>query len=527
MDESESLPDLTTLMAADLEGKPAVEAMKIAGLLIDLGGDAKMPEALDRAEGILVALTAAEALEPRWQSRAHYYHANIWSSRRRFAGHEASWVWRSTEIDNELLELRRAVAHSGFSQLSAVERAQVFTNLGNSLNHIGRFVEAIEAWDRALSSEPTLAMANGNRGLGLSHYASSVYDPGHSVVLALAARHALERACAPDALVESHGLEPALANFAAHGAAIDTYLDIPATATKVDLEDRSLGRGERERSYRRWCLANRLFLNPLNDVGPYAIAAQDVMTLPSLVTSSQDGPELPPAIHHFNGLKQEYATARFSLYEGLTDGGVHFSDRGVLLYDTLDFPAFGLGVERLKTAFRNAYALLDKIGFLLNSYLGLGHGERQVSFRNLWFRSGKGKDLHPALDGLGNWPLRGLFWLSKDIYEDAFRQVTEPDAQLLYELRNHLEHKFVAVRDDLLVATSVHAPAPPAPGVFAISVDQLTLRTLRQLKLARAALVYLAMGIHAEERRRASVRGKRVAVPMTLFTLDDRWKRRD
>lgn len=525
MDKNESPPDLTTLIATGLEGKSATEAMEIAGLLIDLGGEAGAPEALDRAEGILNGLTKVQTLEPRLQSRAHYYLANIWGWRRRLIGNEASWVWRSTEIDNELLELHRALAHPGFGQLHVVERAQVLTNLGNSLNHIGRFVEAIEAWDRALVFAPTLAMANGNRGLGLSYYASSLYDPGHNLALTIAARQASTRACAPDALVESPGLEPALATFAALGAAIDAHFEGSAF-TEVDLEGYSLGRSKRERAYRRWCLDNRLFLNPLNDVGPHPIAAQDIMTLPSLVTDLKGGPSPPPAIHYFNGLKQEYTTARFALYEGLTDRGVHFSDRSVLLYDTLDYPAFGVGVEHLKTAFRNAYALLDKVAFLLNSYFGLGHGERQVSFRNLWFRDGKGKKLHPTLDGRPNWPLRGLFWLSKDIYEDAFRQVTEPDAQLLYELRNHLEHKFVAVRDDMLLAATLHEPEPLA-GVFAISFDQLASKALRQLKLARAALVYLAMGVHAEERRRGAERGKRISMSMPLFTWKDRWKRRD
>ena len=274
--------------------------------------------------------------------------------------------------------------------------------------------------------------------------------------------------------------------------------------------------------------ANRLFLNPLNDVGPHAIAGRDVMTLPSItVTGSDGGPGPPPVIHYFNILKQEFATARYTLYEGIIDRGVHPSDRGVLLYNTLDYPAFGLGVERVKMAFRSAYALLDKLGFMLNVYLNLGHSERQVSFRNLWFKGAKGKELHPALDGLANWPLRGLYWLAKDVFEDTFREVTEPDAQALYELRNHLEHKFVGVRDSILLGLAPSAFTQPVPGVYAISFDLLVARTLRQLKLARAALIYLALGVHVEERRRRAERGDGLVMPITLDTWDDRWKRRD
>lgn len=228
-------------------------------------------------------------------------------------------------------------------------------------------------------------------------------------------------------------------------------------------------------------------------------------------------------------LKQEYITARFALYEGLTAKGVHFADRGVVLYDTLDYPCFDQGVERVKMAFRAAFALLDKMGFLLNTYLGLGHHKDNVNFRNLWFKGldVKKQVLHPKLDGLDNWPLRGLYWLSKDIYDDKFSQVTEPDAKLLSELRNHLEHKFVSVHDASFRTLMPSASLGPPSGLFDISFESLASQCLRQLKLARAALIYLSMGVHAEELRRATVRGNEMVLPMLLHTWEDGWKRRD
>lgn len=516
---------IVSLMAADIEALPPEDALHAISILVDLGGDASDAASLSKAVAALDHLQKRAHLAPGIDCRAHYCRANVWAWRRRMSGQAESWTWRSDEIDQELLELRRTVAHAAFLEIAPIARAQALTNLGNALNHIGRFVEAIEAWDRALAVAPNLAMANGNQGLGLIYYAGGLYDSGHRSLLVLAARHSLEVAGAPDALWESKGLEPARDHFAAKAAEIDRLFNIPAIAASFEPHNHSLGRSRREQAYRRWCLANRLFLNPLNDIGPIEIAAQDVMTLPTLVTPIEDGPGPPAVIRYFNVMKQEYASARFALFEGLSGKGVHFADRRVLLYNTLDYPAFGEGLERIKTAFRNAYALLDKVGFCLNVYLDLGHKERQVTFRNLWFETSKARALHPKFDGAANWPLRGLFWLSKDIFEDEFRQVTEPDARALYELRNHLEHKFVSVRDDSFMPLSLDEPV--VPGVFPINASDLAARTLRQLKLARAALIYLAMGVFAEERRREAASGGGLRLEMPLTTWADAWKRRD
>ena len=520
-------PSLASLMVQKLDGLSEDKAMQLIGAIIDQGGDEASVAALDHASGLLDQYLARN-VAARHACRAHYFRANIWSAKRHASPDWQAWLWKSEAIDGEILELRRALAHPGFEELEPRERAQIYTNLGNILNHTGRFIEAIEYWDRALSAVPKFAMACGNRGVGLGHYAHALYDPGHHRVLMIFAAESLAQACADDAVVESYGNEEAFGKFAAHLNDIWTRYDVPGIAGQIDMLNHSMGRGKKEREYRQWCLNNRLFINPLNDVGPNPIAARDVMTLPSITVGIDVGPGLPAVIHYFNIIKQEFCAARYALYEGIASSGVHFSDRGVLLYNTLDYPAFGFAVERMKMAFRGAYAVFDKTAFLLNAYLALGHKERQVNFRSLWFVKGKGKELHPALDGLANWPLRGLFWLSKDIFEDDFQAVTEPDAQSLYDLRNHMEHKFVTVHDWLMRAISPQLAEPRTAGIFDLPVTDLIAKTLRQLKLARATITYLSLGIHAEERRRAQEKGSdALSMPMLLDTWDDDWKRQD
>lgn len=525
MKNTGSKTTLSSLLSTDASGLSEHDAMELAAHIVDLSGDEKSLQGLDYAENLIDRIVGG-GISGCHACRAHYFRANIWSARYQLSGENEEWVWKSEVFDQELLELRKAVGHDGFSELPTLEQAQIYTNLGNALNHIGRFIEAIEYWDRAIAAVPKFAMAYGNRGLGLGHYAGAHYDAGHEAVLMMAAFSSFGEACSEDAVFDSLYPSMVVEEFSRKMSEIWAYYDIPSISENTDFENHPMGRGKKEREYRQWCLGNRLFLNSLNDIVPSPISAQDILTLPSLKTHIDDGPEPPIVIHYFNLIKQEFCSARYALYEGVCYEGVHFSDRKVLLYNTLDYPAHGFAIERIKMAFRGSYAVFDKLAFLLNVYLDMEHSERHVNFRSVWLT--RKRDLHPALNDLRNWPLRGLFWLSKDIFDSSFRESTEPDSKDLYELRNHLEHKFVSVHDGFCRAVSPNHMETPKTGIFDISVDDLISKTLRQLKLARSAIIYLSLAIHVEEKRRSESRDPdKISAPIFLDAWDDQWKRKD
>ena len=96
----------------------------------------------------------------------------------------------------------------------------------------------------------------------------------------------------------------------------------------------------------------------------------------------------PPLHGFFNQLKQEYVSARWLLYEGINSRSHHFSDHGVALWNTMDYPVYGLGIEKVRLAFRVGYSLLDKIACFLTCYFQLDLGEF-VSFRTVWYTNGR------------------------------------------------------------------------------------------------------------------------------------------
>ena len=512
-----------------IDDEPVEAALERIGQLIDFAGES------GRRDGAIRALEWADALERRERmpegeaALLEYFRANAWATIRHGRHRERSteWAWEQPELQKEAFHLRRAVRHAEFGQLSSVRQCQIFTNLGNTLNTAGRFVEALEYWGRALAIHPRFAMALGNRGYGLTHYARALYDGGHQAVFLRFAHGDFAAATAPDSIYDSPLQDDVRRQFGERKASLESLLGRRRLSQELPLDKAELGASEEEQAYRRWCLHRRLFLNPLNDLGEHTIAGRDVLTLPDFVTEVAEPPAL---IGLFNQMKQEFASARWLLYDGTRSGEPHFSDREVLLYNTLDYPIYALAIEKVKAAYRAAYSLFDKTGFFLNAYMKVGMPASDVSFRKIWHEkdaTGK-RTVRAAFDQSENWPLRGLFWLSKDLFEPEFRDVMDPDAHALNEIRNHLEHKYLKVHDSLFDLAKQRGASGPWSDRLAYSVQRsdFEAKTLRLLKLARAALIYVSLGMHIEESRRSRLaKGDGLIMPMNLDTWDDDWKR--
>lgn len=396
----------------------------------------------------------------------------------------------------QLYYLRAAIQHEGFKQLAPMLRARVHCNLGNAFKACGRWIEALAEWRNALANNPILGMALGNLGIGLAQYGRALYDPGHSYWFLVHARRNLEAAIeggvTRDGTTYPTAIEFFKLNFAKLVEAVDDEND-------AELFEHSLGSSKEERRYRQWCLESELFLNPMNDLGALPVAAYDVLRLPD-----HDAAVGITFLGFYNQLKQEYGFARHCLYLGEHAKPGNMADKGLSLAFNCDYALYGMGLEQIKTAYRCAYSLLDKIAYFINAYWKLGIPQKAVGFRTVWFKSDKnGRPLQPRVVrdefiSTRNLPLRALYWVSQDIYSKELKDVARPDAQALDELRNHLEHKYAKVVDHC------HWICKPSELwadqlAFVIDRDDLTAKTLLILKLSRAALFYLCLAMHFEE----------------------------
>lgn len=522
----------------DLVGLDDDQALEHIGKLTDLAGDLRRTDGLEQAARLSDELQQHDLSADR-RAISHYFLGNVYANLRALS-EEDQGEWEQPELEREIFHLRMALRDQAAPNLRPERVCQILTNLGNAMSTVGRPVEAIQYWDRVLRTLPRFSMARGSRGYGLSYYAASVHDDGHTALMVKCAHADLKKALSPEGRQYLEG--NAHQGFERVKAEIEGYLTSEYLAEDADVDDFPLGDSEEEIAYRRWCLTERLFLNPLNDLGPHAIAAQDVLMLPPVVTHFQKGPTGPALLGMYNQMKQEFVSARYLYYEGITSDAVHFSDKDVRLYDTLDSPAYSLSVEKTKVAFRMAYSILDKIAFFLKHYLDLSVPDRDATFRKVWYQEGKRRNgLVPIAAGTQNWPLRGLFWLSKDLHEDdpEFRESLEPEAQELRELRNALEHRylklshelwsgFMTVRSELLERI---APGTTRPEAFDALDDNLALYrgrwefdgdALRMFQTVRAALIYLCLAVHWEEDRSSRERDPDQPIPqMEAPILDD------
>src|SRR3546814_5273190 len=81
-----------------------------------------------------------------------------------------------------------------------------------------------------------------------------------------------------------------------------------------------------------------------------------------------------------------------------------------------------------------------------------------------------------------NWPLRGLSWRSKELFDEQLKQSNAADARELHDIRNAFEHKYLQVHEGWPWGLMLTRPAPDA---LAFSTDSGLLEAKADRKRTR------------------------------------------
>lgn len=454
---------------------------------LDTADQNRIQSALNEIESLLKNSNNAE------NSILHYYRANAYSALRKVNPDfiNLQYEWQQPELSEEILSLRRSIRCEGFDDLPKIRRCQVYTNLGNNLNTIGRPIEAISAWDKALAIEPTFAMAAGNRANGIAHYSNAIYDPGHQCIFLNEAAKSFRVALNDNSLWDSYYPNEVKQEFKNKLEQIEKYLALNCDFETFDPFAFEVGKNSEAKALNQWRLDNRLFLNPMNDLGAWPIAAQDIFHLPNHTYNIDELPRFP---RYYDLISQEFVTACVLLFEGQSSDRVHHSDETLLTYEHGDYSVTSVGLEKQKVAFRMAYSLLDKCAVFVNDYFSLGHKISSLTntFRKVWFNKNNPNNLNSNLP-MKNWRLRGLYSISLDIFDDDFNELSSPLAVKANDIRNAAEHRFLSVREHLISDDQIEA-------CEYVTAEELLEITLYMLQLSRAAIMGLSMAVYYQEK---------------------------
>jgi len=455
------------------------------GILIDIGTDLRdrslVQEGIDSIKVCLSTLSPAEPLQPLLE----YNLANGYCSLHCIDRHSEGF-----QFDPDSTHVRDAVHHyraaldgpCGFFDANLL--AQIWTNFGNALSSLGRSVEAIAAYDKALACAPDHPMALGNLGVGLERFAS-IAQRAHVL---REAKEFLDRALASQDL-ERLGGPRSRVYFTSVRSRIMSWLGPEETLRQEAKSVPKAGPARTPswfREYAEFCRKHQLFLNFCLRCRRCEQHLRDTVLL-SLTTSLEDTTTFPRLARVMNEAKERYATARFLLFSSISPATEPLPiDEMTAYVDNLDYAVYGVRVGQLKLAFESAYNILDKIAFFINEYLSLGIKPKQVYFTSIWVVK---DNLREELCTLDNYHLFALYDISRDLQKGGH-------LEHLRDIRQFSTHRYLVPHVER-ISWIVEADGE----AYHIDWHQLVDKTIQLLKLVRSAVIYLIAFSDQEERK--------------------------
>ncbi|SFO81858.1 hypothetical protein SAMN05216601_102316 [Ectopseudomonas composti] len=424
-----------------------------------------------------------------FKSTLTFYLSNIYQ----FLGARKGDAWDNPDYANAIICHRKFYRYNEHAE-NILHKVQV--NHANSLEYLCRIFEAIPLWKKGIVNpgEPQ-EVALYRLASGLLNLSSYLYDDSHTYYYQLYSYNYLKKLKSKGFFYHS-GIQ---SSFTPESDSLISKF-IEHAQDSFDSDPDLLGHdymprhAKEEMRYRAWCKDNVLFLNPLNDLDSAWVVDHDVLGFPPYSTPVSEGPYLSAS---FSSMKNEYCFHRHVFYEGITKQYRRFIDKDKYLTDTLDGVLYNGHIEKIKSALRGCFSILDKISKLLDKYYNLN--SKDVAFNRQWFSR------QAILKDQANPFLTALYWLSKDFSPHDGKEQRpsywlEDEAFEVRELRNELEHGWVRV----VTEKNHHSLFWGNAHDYAYKVTSLELidKGMYVLKQTRNALIYMCLAINHTEKNK-------------------------
>jgi tetratricopeptide (TPR) repeat protein len=459
-----------------------------SGILIDAGNALDDEEIVREGFALLEKDFEAIICHKEIAPAAYYNLANSKYVLSRFRITKDPYVvcFKETDLNKAIRYYKKAL---DFEPENAMFASQIWVNLGNCYDYLGRVVDALECYDQASKLKPDHAMALGNKGIALLNYASVAGE--HEGTFIIEAYSLLTQALTlgvPQETINSFSeyIKHIREHFQDKRA-----LDNPPKYPGYRIRSRS----KIEKFFVEFCLRNKLYLNICDFCQKCDAAIGDTAVIRTMivkVNKRENADAKNDAYLHLSGylhqIKEDYVTTRFLLilsrFKGLN---LDFVDKRVRIINTFDHSIHNIHVHLVRTSFKVFYDILDKIACFINEYLNLGVAQRDVSFRRIWYV--KNRNIRERIVNTKNLGLNALFDLHRDFEDGPYKT--------LRITRDALTHRFINIR---MIQQQQDEEN--------MTENELVKRTLELARAVRNAVIYLLHFVYIEEtKKKARIEG--------------------
>jgi len=378
----------------------------------------------------------------------------------------------------------------------------IFVNMANLLDSVGRSIEAIEYYDKALSINPNFGMALANKGMSLKYYARLTGDRWVT--------HYKDSYNLMKLGLDKGVYKEAEEIFLKHIKEMEKYVDFNKCKDICNLKTLNItSESDLEKFSKEFCIKHKLYLNLCNHCQKCNSALGDDMAINKMIISVEIPLENDPFLKlssFINEIKQNYITARFLLIQSrFNDDTLNFVDKDVTIVDTLNYVENNIYVQLVKFAFKNMFDILDKIAIFINEYLKMDKKERYIDFNSIWYENSdrKREKIHNKILETNNFNLNALFNIYLDLNNGRYEE--------LVEIRHALTHRFLDVY--WMGDNSIQS----------MSEEYLVEQTIRIAKVVRNAIIYLLSFVDLEESKKEKNTKEKIGI-MNAFNIPDELK---
>ncbi len=409
-------------------------------------------------------------------------------------------------------------AKSSFQESLEITENQpeVWINKGNTLDYLGRYLEAIECYDKAILLDNKHYNTWGNRGIScwrLSKLTEHEGDHAKKLFLDAMIYLAIELEMYPDFEIEDTKKELVRSFINKNKIQIDLE-----TTLKEQMPKKRALLGESfnlfsepevdfKTFYYDFCEKHALFLNIHFDCNKCECSTLDLIKV-GFLTSINDSKKPYELFKKWFALVDDYKTSRSLLALS------QFRPKELLFLDKQRYePDYSLNylsnVELLKNAFLTAMNIYDKVAFFLNDYEELELSDESISF---WGSNSIFNKTDILEKNEWQTDLVALDSIRKDLEKQEFKR--------LRLVRDYLVHRYFVLHDIVDVENLTYpfdsSETPLEHKEYHMDINEFFNLTIRTLRNIRNVLFSLAFFVSQKEKsKEKEVDGKIGEIPWT------------